>query len=201
MADSRVPRAAWLIQPGYLVAEVLLAALAGVGYSSAHDTISALGTSCDSPAATGCSSAPSAMNVVFVVFGLLQAAGAVPLLRAGSRSARVVGSLWAVAGIFSVGVGLAPVDAHPTLHSLAALPVFVAQPLALLLHARWLVTGRLRLVGTALGVVAVAGAVGFGLLLGSDTWSGAFERLAIWPAKLWLPLAAVALHRARRASG
>ena len=194
-----VPYAAWLAQPGYLAAEVLLALLAGVRYSLADDTISALGTGCSSPAASGCSSAPWAMNVVFVVFGALQALGATPLLRTGTPRERVVGWLWVVAGTFSVGVGLAPVDAHPTLHSVVALPVFVAQPLALLLHARWLATGRIRVVGTALGVAAVLGAVTFAVLLGADHWSGAAERLAIWPAKLWLPLAApLAALRSRR---
>ena len=182
---------AWLAQPGYLAAEVLLALLAGVHYSLADDTISALGTGCASPTATGCSAVPSVMNLVFVVFGLLQAVGAVPLLRRPGRRAKAVGWLWVVAGAFSVGVGLAPVDAHPTLHTVVALPVFVAQPLAVLLHARWLATGRLRFAGTALGVAALVGAVTFAALLGADSWSGAAERLAIWPAKLWLPLAAL----------
>ncbi|MEP6856012.1 MAG: DUF998 domain-containing protein [Pedococcus sp.] len=192
---TTIPYAAWLAQPGYLAAEVLLAEVAGVGYSMADDTISALGTSCDSAAATGCSSAPWAMNLAFIGFGALQALGAVPLLREPVGRSRVVGWLWVVAGVFSVGVGLAPVDAHPTLHSLVALPVFVAQPLAVLLHARWLATGRLQAVGTVLGLAAIIGAVAFGALLGADGWSGAAERLAVWPAKLWLPLAALALHR------
>ncbi|MGO4342272.1 DUF998 domain-containing protein [Pedococcus sp. 2YAF34] len=196
--EDGVPYAAWLGQPGYLAAEVLLALLAGVHYSLADDTISALGTGCDSPTSTGCSSAPWAMNLVFVVFGALQAVGAVPLLRQDAARARVVGWLWVVAGTFSVGVGLAPVDAHPTLHSLVALPVFVAQPLAVLLHARWLTTGRVRVSGTALGVAAVVGAVAFAVLLGADSWSGTAERLAIWPAKLWLPLAALTQLRSRR---
>ena len=195
-AHAGIPYAAWLAQPGYLAAEVLLAVFAGVSYSLADDTISALGTSCDSPASTGCSSAPLAMNLAFIGFGVLQAIGALPLVQGANARGRVVGWLWVVAGVFSVGVGLAPVDVHPTLHSVVALPVFVAQPLALLLHARWLTTGRLRAVGTALAVAAVAGAVMFGLLLGADTWAGAAERLAIWPAKLWLPLVALALHAA-----
>jgi hypothetical membrane protein len=190
-ALDRFAYPAWLAQPAYLAAEVLLALLAGVHYSLADDTISALGTGCPSPAATGCSAAPWVMNLVFVVFGVLQAVGAVPLLRSGAVRARAVGWLWALAGTFSVGVGLARVDAHPTLHTLVALPVFVAQPLAVLLHARWLATGRPRVAGTALGVAAVVGAVAFAALLGADSWSGAAERLAIWPAKLWLPLAAL----------
>ncbi|MGA8980023.1 MAG: DUF998 domain-containing protein [Pedococcus sp.] len=200
-ATTTIPYAAWLAQPGYLAAELLLALLAGVGYSLADDTISALGTSCDSPVSTGCSSAPWAMNLAFVGFGALQAVGAIPLVRERAGRAQVVGWLWVVAGVFSIGVGLAPVDAHPTLHSLVALPVFVAQPLAVLLHARWLTTGRLRAVGTVLGVAAVLGAVVFGALLGAQAWSGAAERLAVWPAKVWLPLAALELHRGIRRLG
>ena len=186
-----MPYAAWLVQPAYLVVEVALAVLAGVRYSMTDDTISALGTSC-APAASGCSSAPLLMNVAFVAFGLLQALGAaVPLTRGRGRTA-VVGWLWAVAGLASVGVGLLPVDAHPVAHSVVALPVFVAQPLALLLHARLLDPGRLRRAGLVLASVALLGVVAFVGLLGADHWAGLAERAAIWPAKLWLPLAVLA---------
>ena len=185
--------AAWLAQPLYLVAEVGVAALAGVAYSWRDDTISALGTACD-PGDAGCSSAPVAMNAAFVVFGLLQAGGAVPLLARGGRSARrvLVGWLWVVAGLASVGVGLLPVDTHPTAHSLVALPVFAAQPLALLLHARMLGPGVARRAGLGLATVALVGVACFVALLGHDEWVGTAERAAIWPAKLWLPLVAVA---------
>ena len=179
--------AAWLVQPAYLVIEVALALFAGVRYSLADDTISALGTSC-SPHEGGCSAAPLLMDLTFVLFGILQALGALPLLRAHGRPA-FVGWLWVVAGLGSVGVGLLPVDIHPLAHSLAALPVFVAQPLALLLHARLSGPGRLRQAGLVLAGVAVAGDIAFAAMLGADHWSGLAERAAIWPAKLWLPLA------------
>ena len=194
-----VTYAAWLVQPAYLVVEVALAVLAGVRYSLPDDTISALGTSC-APGEGGCSSAPLLMNLAFVAFGLLQALGAVPLLRRRGRTA-VVGWLWVVAGLASVGVGLLPVDAHPTAHSAAALPVFVAQPLALLLHARLLEPGRLRHVGLALATVALVGVVAFAGLLGADHWSGLAERAAIWPAKLWLALALLATAGRRPPAG
>ena len=192
--------AAWLAQPAYLVVEVALAVLAGLAYSLSDDTISALGTSCG-PGEGGCSSAPLLMNVAFIAFGLLQALGAVPMLRTRGRSA-VVGWLWVVAGLASVGVGLLPLDTHPTAHSVVALPVFVAQPLALVLHAHLLTAGRLRSAGLTLGAVALAGAVCFAVLLGAEHGSGAAERAAIWPAKLWLPLAALATAgRLRPADG
>ncbi len=185
-----MPYAAWLAQPAYLVVEVWLALAAGVGYSLRDDTISALGTSC-SPAEGGCSSAPLVMNVTFVVIGLLQALGAVPLLRRPGR-APVVGWLWVVAGLASVGVGLLPVDRHPMAHALVAAPVFAVQPLALLLHARLPGPGPLRRAGLALGVLALLGVLAFVTRLGADHWSGLAERAAIWPAKLWLPLVLLA---------
>ncbi|WP_344138487.1 DUF998 domain-containing protein [Pedococcus bigeumensis] len=186
-------RAAWLVQPLYLVAEVGLAVLTGVAYSVRDDTISALGTACD-PGGAGCSSAPQAMNVAFVGFGLLQALGALPLLAGQGRSGRrtVVGWLWVVAGLGSVGVGLLPVDTHPTAHSLVAFPVFAAQPVALLLHALLLRPGAARRAGLGLAAVALVGVACFVVLLGHDEWVGLAERAAVWPAKLWLPLAALA---------
>jgi hypothetical membrane protein len=182
--------AAWLAQPAYLAAEAGLAVTAGVGYSLRDDTISALGTACD-PGEVGCSSAPLAMNVVFVLFGVLQAVGAFPRLR-DRRSEALVGWLWVVAGLGSVGVGLLPVDTRPTAHALVALPVFAAQPLALLLHARLQPPGAVRRAGLLLATVALVGVACFVALLGHDQWVGLAERAAIWPAKLWLPLVAVA---------
>lgn len=186
-------RAAWLAQPAYLIGEVLIGLVTGVIYSFRDDTISALGTSCGSDVVSGCSSAPAAMNIVFIVFGVLQALGAVLLLRRSTRSHRVVGGLWAVAGGFSILVGLLPVDDHPTAHTLVALPVFVAQPVAILLHTGLLPAGATRRAGLVLGVVAVLGAVAFAALLGAPTWEGAVERAAIWPAKVWLLLAAMTM--------
>lgn len=181
-------RAAWAVQPLYVVAEVLTGLALGVSYSYRDDTISALGTTC-APGGDGCASAGWVMNTVFVLFGVLQAVGAWPLLRSSAgKGGRLVGALWATAGVFSILVGLSPVDAHPTAHTLVALPVFLCQPAALLLHARLVPRSPLRSVGTALAAVSVAGALAFGLLLAAPAWAGLAERAAIWPAKLWLAL-------------
>jgi hypothetical membrane protein len=182
----------WLAQPLYVVIEVGAALATGVGYSLRDDTISQLGTACAGGSSSGCSSAPWVLNAALVLFGLLQAAGAVTLLRprpasTRHRRARLVALLWVVAGVSSVGVGLLPLDQHPTAHSLVALPVFLCQPLALLLHGH-LVEGRWRATGVVLGTASVVGAVAFGVLLGADHGSGAVERLAVWPAKAWLAL-------------
>ena len=191
--------AAWLAQPAYLAAEVGLAVAVGVGYSLRDDTISALGTACD-VGEGGCSSAPLAMNVVFVLFGVLQAIGALPLL-AGRRGEALVGWLWVVAGVGSIGVGLLPVDSHPTAHALVALPVFAAQPVAVLLHARLLAPGSARRLGLLLAAVALVGVACFVALLGHDHWVGLAERAAIWPAKLWLPLVVLATASRSRTPG
>lgn len=191
-------RAAWLVQPAYLLGEVLVGVVTGVAYSFRDDTISALGTSCTSQVVSGCSSTPVVMNLVFIVFGALQALGALMLLRQPAGRHRLVGSLWAVAGVFSTLVGLLPVDDNPSAHTLVALPVFLAQPLAILLHARLMPAGATRWVGLLLGIVAVVGAVAFAALLGSPAWAGAVERAAIWPAKVWLLLAAITMLRGSR---
>lgn len=189
---SSFERLAWLVQPGYVAAEVLIGVGLGVAYSFRDDTISALGTGYPGVALEGYSSAPWAMNVAFIGFGALQAAGAWPLLRDRlSHRHQVVGGLWAVAGSFSILVGFFPVDSHPVVHTLVALPVLVAQPLALVMHARLLSPSKVRSVGMALGAVSIAGAVSFGLLLNSDELGGFAERAAIWPAKAWLAMAAL----------
>ena len=196
MVGSPGPRGfawAWLVQPLYVVVELVAALATGVGYSLTDDTISDLGARCADAGATGCSSSPWLVSTAFVVFGVLQVMGAGWLLRsarglARSRAVVVVALLWAVAGVSSAGVGVMPVDQHPTGHALVAVPVFVCQPLALLLHAGLLPRGALWAVGTALGTVAVVGAVGFAVVLGADDGAGLWERLATWPAKLWLAL-------------
>lgn len=195
---------AWLVQPLYIVGEVLVAALAGVSYSVRDDTISALGAACAHEAAAGCSSAPAAMNAIFVAFGVLQAVGAIAWLGAGRRHTghpiSFVATLWLLAGSSSVAVGLVPLDRNASAHAMVALPVFVCQPVATLLHARLLAPSpALRTAGVVLGLAGALGAVAFGVLLGAPEWSGAAERLAVWPAKLWLALAAAASLRRRRA--
>ncbi len=188
---SSFERLAWLIQPGYVAAEVLIGVGLGVAYSFRNDTISALGTSYPGVELEGFSSAPWAMNVAFIGFGALQAVGAWSLLRDRlSHQHQVVGGLWAIAGSFSILVGFFPVDAHPVVHTLVALPVFVAQPLAIVLHARLLPPSKVRTVGMALGAMSIVGAISFGLLLNSEHWGGFAERAAIWPAKAWLAMAA-----------
>ena len=133
---------AWLVQPLYVAVELLVAAAASAAYSLRDDTISSLGQLACGPghssSTTPCAPrTTSRSNAAFVLFGLLRVLGAVllhPGLTAGwTRTAAT--ALWVVSGLCSAAVGFAPVDQHPELHALVAVPVFVLQPLAVLATA------------------------------------------------------------------
>lgn len=205
----------WLVQPLYVVVELLVAAAASASYNLRDDTISALGQLGCAPGHAGsvvdvCSGAPVVLDAAFVVFGLLRAAGAVllsPMVGGGTWGAAACG-LWVVSGASAAAVGLAPVDLAPGLHAAVALPVFVLQPLALIVSGVALgrsgATGpRVAWSGLVVGAVTLLAAVAFSTRLGAGTGAGALERLTLWPAYPWLAVAAGGLvaHRTRRTTG
>lgn len=184
-----------LARPAYVAVELAVAAATTGSYDLLDDTVSDLGVS--TCTASYCSPGHVAMNAAFVGFGLLLVVGALLLAPA---TGRVVALLLVVAGLSSAAVGLAPVDQDAGLHTLAAAPLFLVQPVALLLLARRLrartaVSGVL--VATAL--VATAGALGFVLLDGDG--AGALERLALWPVLGALAVAGLTSARAVVAVG
>ena len=195
---------AWRVQPVYVLVELLVAAGASASYSLRDDTISSLGMSTCAGGHVGsvvqvCSPRHVTMNLAFVVFGLLRAVGAVllgPVLgRAWGRAA--VGA-WVLSGVASAAVGLVPVDGAPKWHAVVAAPVFVVQPVAVLLTAEALRRGRraTRVVvglGFVVGGLTILAAAAFAVRLGSPTWVGGLERLALWPAYPWLAVVGVAL--------
>lgn len=166
-----------LLRPTYIAAEVVTAAATTGGYSFVADSVSRLGeVGCT---AAYCSPRHEVMNGAFVGYGLALAGGALLLAR---PLGPWVTALLVVSGLSSYATGLAPLDQDPTLHALAATPLFVAQPLALLLLGRRVRPHRPRL-GTALlatGALTAAAAVGF-VLSGDGAAAGALERLALWP--------------------
>ncbi|MEO7449006.1 MAG: DUF998 domain-containing protein [Humibacillus sp.] len=194
--------AAWLVQPAYLLVELGVAAVAltaSAAYSLRDDTISSLGQLTCAPGHGGsevmvCSPGHLVLDAAFILFGLLRVVGAISLVhRLAPGLARTIATMcWVASGVASAAVGLAPVDALPTVHSLVAAPVFVLQPLAVLASAvalrrspatapRWVAT-----LGLAVGALTVVGAIAFGLRIGSPTWVGGLERLALWPTYPWL---------------
>ncbi|KRB78377.1 hypothetical protein ASE01_03630 [Nocardioides sp. Root190] len=188
-----IPATTWALQASYVVAEIVIGLRASGGYSFVDHTISELGsTTCRAVdgGAVLCSPWHGAMNAVFVVFGVSLALGAWQLrrVRPPGRAATASLVLWILAGVSSVAVGLTPLDRHPDLHAAVAVWVFGAQPLALVLLGLGLRAAYPRFGGTtvAVGALSLVGSVGFLLLLHSDSGSGAFERLALWPGYVWV---------------
>lgn len=188
----------WTLQPLYVVVEIVIGLRASADYSFAGSTVSDLGnTSCRTVRGDVlCSPWHAGMNAAFMWFGCTLALGALLFgarqLRGRAGTASV--AMWCVSGLGSIGVGLFPVNEDPTIHGLVALPIFVAQPLALLLMGLSLRDDRPLLARATYAVTAVSaiGSVGFGLLVGNDVpVIGAFERLGLWPGYLWVSVVAV----------
>lgn len=201
------------MQPLYIVVELLVAAAASAAYSLRDDTISALGQLSCSPGHSGsvvpvCSGAHVVLDAAFVLFGLLRVVSALLLrdLLEPTRWRAAAVTLWVVSGTCSAAVGFAPVDQFPSVHAWVATPVFVLQPMAVVATATAVGrTAGVRRGVSALGFVVasltVVGTLAFGLRLGQPTWVGAAERLALWPAYVWLGLVAVVLRSRARNVG
>jgi hypothetical membrane protein len=171
-------------QPLYIVVELLVAAFVPGPYSLAGDTISELGVVAVSPG-------HAVMNGAFVLFGTTLALGAA----LSDRLPRYATVLWVIAGLSSIATGLAPLDSAPVAHLVVSAPVFVAQPLAVVLTGLAL---RSR-VTVAVGLVTVVGSAVF--LAGLTDAGGLFERLALWPGYVVLGVLGVrTLARASAAS-
>ncbi len=187
---------AWLVQPAYIAFELAVAARAR-GLSLRSDTISDLGATACSTAT--CSPWHQALNASFVLTGALFAAGAL-LLRPWLPAGRLVDLavlLWVLAGLSSVATGLVPVNQNPALHYAVAAPLFLVQPVSLLLAggALWpyaralasftLLTAAGCVVATVLFIAAPAG------------FDGLVERLALWPVKVVLGVLAISMLTGR----
>jgi len=186
-----------------IVAQLVVAARWEIPYDLTRNTISDLGAvGCGTLGAAGgpvevCSPWHAGMNASFVVIGTLLAAGgllAAPALSrrtTGARRAAVlaVSGLLVVAGLSSAGVGLVPLDVDGDLHTLVALPLFVTQPVALILLGALAVRAGPRVWGgvlLGLGLLAAAGGIAFGATLVTGDVGGLYERIALWPCHLGL---------------
>ena len=173
---------ALLARPVYIATEFVVAAATTGGYSFVSDSVSRLGEiGCS---AAYCSPRHELMNGSFMGFGALLVGGALLLSR---PLGPWVTALLVVSGLSSVATGLAPLDQDATLHATAAAPLFVAQPIALIVLGARLRNDRPRLAGVlvAAGVVSGTAAVWF-VLPGDGPASGALERLALWPVLVGL---------------
>ena len=168
---------AFLLRPTYIATEVVTAVATTGGYSFVSDSVSKLGeVGCS---AAYCSPRHEVMNGSFMAYGVLLAGGALLMMR---PLGPWVTGLLVVSGVSSYATGLAPLDQDATLHAIAATPLFVGQPLALLLLGRRVREERPRLSKALLaaGAVTAVAAVGF-IVSGEERAAGALERLALWP--------------------
>lgn len=173
---------ALLLRPAYIASEVVTAAATTGGYSFLADSVSRLGEVGCSPAY--CSPRHEVMNGSFVGFGALLAVGAALLSR---PLGPWVTGLLVVSGLSSVATGLAPLDQDATLHAIAATPLFVAQPIALVVLGMRLRGSQPRLARALLTTGAVTGVAAAGFVLAGDgPAAGALERLALWPVLIGL---------------
>ena len=170
------------VRPTYIATEFVVASATTDGYSFVADSVSRLGeVSCT---ALRCSPRHELMNGSFIAYGVLLAGGAVLISRPlGSW----VTGLLVVSGLSSIATGLAPLDQDSTLHALAATPLFVAQPIALVVLGARLRESQPRLATALLATGAVTGAAAVSFVASGDgPVSGALERLALWPVILGL---------------
>ncbi len=184
-----------MVRPLYIATELFVAAATTGGYSFLADSVSRLGETGCSP--DHCSARHGLMNGSFVIFGLLLAGSAVALAR---RLGPWATGLLVVSGLSSMATGLTPQDQDATAHVIAATPLFIAQPaalvaLAVLVRGEQPILSRLMLGG---GVVTGAGAAAF--ILAGDEYTGLLERLALWPVLIALSaFGAAELRRQSRA--
>ncbi len=181
-----------------ILAQLVVATRWEIPYDLTRNTISDLGVvGCGTIQAAGgpveaCSPWHAGMNAAFLVIGSLLALGAVLAARAVVRGAHsglagVGMGLLVVAGLSSAAVGLVPLDVGGDLHALVAAPVFVTQPIALLLlGAVALARGR-RATGSVIvgcGLLATVGAIAFAVSLATGDVGGLYERIALWPCQV-----------------
>lgn len=193
------------VQPLYILAELLTVAAVTAPYSLLNNTISDLGaTTCTTIDYTVgpvfvCSPWHLLVNGAFIVFGVLMVLG-VYLVRGWFQPGRVAIAavvLWIVSGLSSIGTGLTPLDQALEVHALVSLPVFLAQPLALLLsgfvlHKRRVLASWAFIAGA---VSVVATVIFLGVLPAGAAFGGLLERLALWPGYIWLLGLGIAILR------
>lgn len=195
----------WIVQPLYLLTEILTATRVSVSYSLVDNTISDLGaTTCTSipyphDPVPVCSAWHPVLNGSFIVFGLFLALGAFLIKQwlPDGRWTTTSVVLWIVSGLSSIGTGLVPLDQNLELHVLVSSPVFVAQPFALVTLGLAL-RGHHRVLAWSTVAVGVFSLVWTGVFFArveGAAFSGLLERLSLWPGYLWLPIIVFAVMR------
>ena len=209
---TRVGAVAWAVQPLVVVVELAVALAAAsaavpLGTLLVDRSISELGADRTAWVVLGGPEPVQSpgwwvLDVAFVVGGLLLVAGALllrPRLPAGPLGV-VVTAVWVLVGLSSAATGAVPLHVDEQAHLALSAPVLLLQGPALLLLGVAL-RGRWRLPTVVIGVVSLVGAVVYLARPATADAAGVFERLAVWPASLWLPVVVLALTAQTRQPG
>ena len=202
-AGTIVGAACWTLTVAYLLVQPVVAAAWPTPYDLTTNSISDLGvTGCgdfrrpDGSVVYACSPRHALMNAVFVVVGVLTAAGA--LLTRGiwpRRQLTWVGVAFIVlAGVGGILVGLAPADVNLAVHGAGALLQVLGAVGPLLLGvAAWSVERPVAAFSLLCGVIGSAACVLYfsGSYLGLG--HGGMERLAFDPLTVWTTVLGVVL--------
>jgi hypothetical membrane protein len=194
-APTVVGASCWILTVAYLLVQPVVAAAWPTPYDLATNTISDLGvTSCgshlqfDDRVVYACSPRHALMNTVFVLVGLLTAAGAV-LTRAiwpRRRLASLGVAFVVLAGVGGIVLGLAPSNVNLAAHgagSLLQVPGAVG-PL-LLGVAAWRVQRPVAAFSVLCGVVGSAASLLFFSQVYLGLGPGGMEHLAFDPLTVW----------------
>lgn len=184
-----------LLQLATIAAEIVVAQAFQPSYNWIKNTISELGvrgcTENFDPrrGVEACSPLADVMNGAMIFSGICLILLTL-MLRRSRGFANLAGVLWALAGAGSIATGFITLDTSPVLHQTVSTPLFFGAPLAIAVGA-FQFTGRIRLVGAALGVITLA----LGIIFSSTGWvygyGGVVERLVIWPALAWVVFLAI----------
>ncbi len=203
-AELRLGAWCWLLAPiQYLVLQIIAAAAWPRPYSWFYNFISDLGnTACEPFGATTatstyvCSPLHAVMNSSFVIAGVLTIVGTLLLWRGRYWARRalvaVALSLMVANGLGKLLVGLAPEYQNLALHDLGALNIPIGSIAIVLLGLAMRRTAH----GTGIFslVAGLVGLVAFVLFLAGQQLGlgvGGMERLAEYPAELWLAVVGV----------
>lgn len=186
----------WLLSLVFFVGQALAQAAWRIPYHPLENLISDLGSTACQTVRLGsyhayvCSPWHAVMNSAFILTGLLVWLG-LYLTRRAWPQRRL--STWGLvfltlAGLGKIVVGLAPENVNPGLHALGSLGILCANSgLILLGFALWRACRWVAVISLVLGSLGWLGLV---LFVGSS--NGATERLADYPAVLWMMVLGVA---------
>ena len=139
-----------------------------------------------------CSPLSWLMNLSFITFGVTIALGAFLIYTQFKRTkvSRAGFILMILSGIGTVGVGLFPLDTHPVLHQVGAVPALLLGNVAIILLAQSLAGLRpaFRIYTYATGIVSVVAFILFAAGVYFGLGAGGMERVISYPFAVWMLL-------------